>query len=291
MHSGRLIRQLLLLLLCWLLPMAAWGGSIHFTANAQLTAQSQRLTGQATLTLHGEESLANVQVWVYGAGEPQQLIHFPDWKPLQKQSLHFDLPTDHPWPGWYHLLMEIRFQDREGAWLNAALGVEYPFGAAVRSQVMPAVLLHDHQVAWPATPVPQLSLRTTTGPYWRLHHTPLTPADNRLELLPQAADTQPLLGWSYTQVAVLDWVEAGVHQSRIFEWRIQTDRFSPTWQAVQEGPALAGQVAGQEGLSGWPGLGSLGAVPAFLLGVLFTVLVGFFFYHCPCRKRSNHNRS
>ncbi len=281
--------------LCWLSPLMAWAeGSIRFIAQSEVTAETHRLTGQTTLILQGEERIGPARILAYGpTAEPQVLLTLPAWEPRQPQTVSFDLPIDHPWPGWYHLLLEVRFQDQAGGWLNAALGVEYQVGAAVRSRIMPAVALHGHQVAWPTTPVPTLTLQTTTGPHWRLRHLPLTPENNRLALEPLSPDTLPVLGWSYPQVAALDWVEEGVHQSRIFEWRIQTDRFSPTWQAMQDRPTPAGGPE-KEG-SGRPADGSweaafscLGVIPAFLLGVAVTLLMAFFFSRSPRRKGSDH---
>ncbi|MEO5362300.1 MAG: hypothetical protein H7838_01555 [Magnetococcus sp. DMHC-8] len=272
------------MLTCMLPVIAQAGDGISFIAHSQVTAQPNRLSGQTTLTLQSEESIGPAQVLVYGPGaEPQLLQQLPGWQPRQQQTISFDLPIPHPWPGWYHLLLEVRFQDKAGGQLNAALGVAYSFGTAVRSRVMPPVLLRDQRVEWPANPIPHLTLRTTTGPHWRLPHAPLTPADQRLPLQPLSTDPLPLLGWSHAQVAVLDWVEEGFHQSRIFEWRIQTDRFSPTWRAMQDGPASPpdNPPTVVPEWSWWSAVSCPGMIPAFLLGVAVTLLMAFFFSRRP----------
>ncbi|MEO5352577.1 MAG: hypothetical protein H7835_05120 [Magnetococcus sp. XQGC-1] len=235
----------------WLLPGHAAAGAVQFVAQSQVSAQAQRLFGQITLTLQGEE-IKQAQVFVHTPSGPLSTLSAPTWKPEQKQTFSFDFPAAHPLPGWYHLLLEIRFQDQGGVWFSSAMGTEYRFGNPNRSSAKPLVTMRDNRLEWPTPALKEATLLLTSGPHWRLERTPLTPADNRLELLLRSPDESPLVGWNYNQIARLDWVEEGVHQSRIFPWVLRTDPTGKQWQgenqtetgAAERPAAAAAEFAG-----------------------------------------------
>lgn len=215
-----------------------WPGAsradVTFVANAQVSAQAQRFFGRITLTLQGDEEISHAQVFVYGLSGTQSFLTAPTWNPKQQQNFSFDLPASHPLPGWYHLLLEIRFQDQAEVWFSSSMGIEYRFGNAVRSQAMPTVTFQGNRLTWPNPPVKRASLTVTTGPHWKLGRASLTPADSHLKLHLRSPQESPLLGWPYTQTARLDWVEKGTHQSRLLPWILQTDASGHNWYAENQ---------------------------------------------------------
>lgn len=253
----------------WLLfSPSVWAeGQVGFIAQSQVSAQSQRLFGQMELTLQGEE-IGQAQVFLYGPTGPQSVLTVPNWQPEQKQTFKFDFPNAHPWPGFYHLLVEIRFQDQAGAWLSSAMGVAYRLGNAVQSQAKPVMTLRGEALEWPSPPLKEPSLTVTTGPHWRVEQTPFTPADSRFKLLLQTPDASPLFGWQYAQLARLDWVEEGVHQSQLFPWLLRTDATGKQWQAENQTAANKPNAMAQLGFGGW-------LTPFNLLLMAFGLLVLF----------------
>ncbi|MBF0162805.1 MAG: hypothetical protein HQL88_11030 [Magnetococcales bacterium] len=227
------------MMMVWLLLSASVGvaGQVGFVAHSQVSAQSQRLFGQIGLTLQGE-AIQNAQVFVYTPTAPQSVLSVSQWQPEQKQTFSFDFPASHPLPGWYHLLLEIRFQDQAGVWLGSVMGVEYPFGRAERSQAKPVPTLRNSRLTWPTPPLQEMTLTVTATPHWRLEQNRLTPAaGDHLDLQLRSPDAKPLLGWRYPQLARFDWVEAGVHQSHLFPWLLHTDESGLSWHGEADGEA------------------------------------------------------
>ena len=263
----------------WLLPGRVAAGGLHFVAQSQVSAQPQRLFGQISLTLQGEE-INQAQVFVHTPTGLLSTLTVPKWKPDQQQTFSFDFPASHPLPGWYHLLVEIRFQDQGGVWFSSAMGTEYRFGNPTRSPAKPLVTLRGNQLEWPVPALKEASLLLTSGPHWQLGHTPLTPADNRLELVLRTPDEAPLLGWKYNQIARLDWVEEGVHQSRIFPWVLRTDPTGKQWQGENqtEAEAAARPAAAAPEFAGWLTPSTLFFLILVLLGIYLNrvILLDFF---------------
>lgn len=254
---------------CVLWPSTAWtGGEVGFVANSQLSAQSQRLFGKIALTLQGDETIGHAQVFVYGPSGPQSTLTVPTWSPKQEHTFSFDIPQPHPLPGWYHLLVGIRFKDQAGVWFSSSMGAEYRFGHAVRSQAKPIVTFRGDRLVWPDPPLKRASLTVTTGPHWRLNRASLKPYDSQLKLVLASSDESPLLGWNYTQTARLNWVENGVHQSSVFQWVLQTDSSGHGWHGENQTHEGENRSMGQSDTPWWSSTPFVILVTFFLSAML-----------------------
>ncbi len=226
-------------LFCWLLILpgllleqsqAIAANQVSFAARADLSASSDRLKGQVSLTLHSSEPVYDALVFARAQQDKLLLRETAYWQPDSAHSLEIDIPSNHPYPGIYHLLVEVTFRDKAGANHSIAMALEYPFGESANIQAEPTSLpfragvsLSQDQIAWqlPEDDLSDIRLTITTEPSWVMPDE-LTPPAPRFQLV-ENGERPPIGNWRYQQKARLEWVQDNRHASRVLDWTMATD--------------------------------------------------------------------
>lgn len=198
-------------------------GNINFFARSEITASPFHLQAAVTLTLNAAEPVYNVQVWATAyPAEKRRVAAAELWKPREQKTVTFAMPSDHPLPGQYNLLLEIAFRDQAGAALSTALAINYHL--ADRAFHAPyAVRISGARIHWnTAQPRPadgRLQLAAT--PLWQTDRQTY-PAETTSFTLTRG--TLPIQArWRYPQLAILHWSRNGRHFSQPVPWSILTD--------------------------------------------------------------------
>ncbi len=216
----------------------------RFRLDATLTAMEGALSGVLTLHLEAGEAVFQPQLRVRSGAASATYPLGPMLDPGESHELRFDLAAEHPWPGRYHLLAEVLFRDKSGAWLNAPFALGYGFGDQPSAAPVsaPRLAIDDGRLSWGAAgaDLAGAGLVTTAGPFWRLPKV-LHAAAERIPLRAAGPSRgRPLPGREYAQLAELGWVADGVRHSRVIRWAVT-------------GRALAGPEA-SSGIPFWAGL-------------------------------------
>lgn len=229
--------------------MPTSAATFTFTVRSTLDAQSDQLAGEMELRLNSAEALYNVAVLAIGAGHRAVIGRTFYWEPTAARTFRFSIPARHDFPGGYHLLLEIDFQDKAGAHLTSPLAIPYGFGVST----IPVATRHRPDVAFTAAgirwnldglPPDAVELAITAGPAWTasaVQPAAIHPAftHNGVTALPRHA---------YTQLATLGWSAEGRHFSTVFDWTLRTNADGAV-AAVERGEAA--MVAGASTLPMW----------------------------------------
>lgn len=230
---NRLRGWLWLALLLW----GLWGGharagSVSIEAQSTLSHDGARLSGDIRLVLRSGRPLYHLQVTGQDQGAtPTPLANWSHWDPDREQRLALDLAAPGLESGHYHLLLSVLFQDVSGYWSGVALAIPYTVRVKPPDPPFPPSLtLHGAALVWDVAGPPRQNLTATltTAPWRPL--APLTPEDYRLHLLPEPERRYPTHA-RIAQLARLDWLQEGVHHSRILPWQATTDDRG-SWQPV-----------------------------------------------------------
>jgi 6-pyruvoyl-tetrahydropterin synthase related domain len=241
----------------------AHASPVSLQGRATLSASPDRLSGEITLTLSADEAIYNASVALIESGATHVLGSVSPWLPRSEQHFSLSVPAGHAFPGDYHVLVQVDFQDQAGAWLSVALGFPYRVVSSRPAVHVPSVTFLRDRVEWHLNGLAPdaVKLDLTSGPAWRLAHAPLSAGDGRLAFTPvKSRPARP--DATYPQLARLRWVEAGIHHSVLVPWTLQTDAYGH-WNASTPG-AAAGTL--------WREAGVLWAVALVL--VVLAILVG-----------------
>jgi hypothetical protein len=203
---------------------------ISFTATADLSASSDRLNGQLSLTLRSSEPIYDTLVFVRAQEDKLLLGEIAYWEPDSAHRLEIEIPSNHTYPGNYHLLVEVTFRDKAGANHGIAMALEYPSGesadtrAESSSQAFPVgVSLLQDQITWqlPQEDLSDIRLTVTTEPSWVMPEEQI-PHAPRIQLI-ESEERPAIKNWRYQQKARLEWVQDNRHDSRVQDWTMATD--------------------------------------------------------------------
>lgn len=237
-----------------------------FRLDAKIMATERAIGGTLFFVLESGETVFEPQLRVRSGAASQTFPLGPMLTAEESRELRFNLTREHPQPGRYHLLAEVLFKDKSGAWLNAPFALQYGFGSPgdQTSSEAPVVEIREGALHW--TPPPEgirgRSLATTAGPFWRLPPE-AGPGVGALALEPAADRGRPLPGREYAQLAELAWVDDGVRHSRVVSWALTAKAMPPAAdpdQVLPFGWGLVGALAGGLllGLGFWRGARRLG---------------------------------
>lgn len=218
-------QSMLLFLICMVVTVPAFAEPIFFSVTPALTADRESLAGQILVTLHGDRTLYHPRLTGYGPQVSWALGQWSHWEPGTSRKLALSLPARHLFPGEYHLLLELLFQDVQGDWQGMSTGVAYQVGeSGVPSTVYPSLHLLGHGITWDLGGLsPDLATATlTTGPFRLANSKLLTPSVHKIHLEADPARPPPPHGRMEVS-ARLEWIWNGQHYSQIFPWTIETD--------------------------------------------------------------------
>lgn len=199
-------------------------GNITLSGTSQLTASEQRLTGSISLLLNAQEALFNARINLSGQGIPQQVHQIYYWAPGTAQTFAVGLNSPHPHPGRYHAIVDVLFQDQAGAQLSVTQAFEYIYDAYTPKSALPSVTLVGNKLQWKlGNGLPtSIQLDLTSSPAWAVSPAQLTPTDATFSLTRRPGATS-LPNRIYPQLARLEWIVEGMHDSVLFDWAIVTD--------------------------------------------------------------------
>ena len=206
--------------------------SINLSGTAQLAADAHYLTGNISLHLNAQEAIYNTRVVVKTQGAAQQVYQVYYWEPEKAQAFAIKLESAHPNPGRYHAIVEVLFQDHAGAHLSVVQAFEYVYDVYAPMPTLPSVTLVGNQLKWKLASIAPASVQLdmTSSPAWTVTHLPLTPKDSAFTLIPNTGlPASP--NRQYSQLARLQWIANGMHDSVTFNWTISTDRHG-SWRPL-----------------------------------------------------------
>jgi hypothetical protein len=231
---------------------------LRIETNATLTSTQDSLRGEVTLQFDDAATLHNV-AWrlVAADGVAHSLGQQPEWPPRTAQTLRIDVPSLHAYPGVYHALLQVSFDDDSGARLSSTVPLEYHLRRAAVTPRPVSVALAGSLLQWNVANADANSARltVTSAPAW-LSPPALTAQDTHLQL---QRDTRRIAvpNWRYVQKARLEWLQGGRHFSEVFDWQLATDD-QGEWQ-----PNGSGKPAPRWWRSPW----NLGAAALVLLAL------------------------
>jgi len=226
--SPQLMRRVLLtyltvLILCLSLP--AESGASRFEYTATITATAVELGGTLELSLSAGGPIYNTGLVIWSADQITRIAGPRTWKPHESHVFQLQIPSSHPLPGNYNLLLAIEYQDNDKIWYSHPLAIEYLLETAHETPLRtPRVVFKGDQLRWQAAGVARenISLTLTLAPVWEALG-PLTPEDQTFHLT-QRPDRKAVSGGIYPQLARLDWSDHGFHHSKLIPWSIRTDQ-------------------------------------------------------------------
>lgn len=212
-----------------------WGNVIasqhDFSLNSQIEATNVHVKGTMWLTMAKGDNIYKSFLRVHSHSETTFFI-LPDIiQAGEKQKIDFVIPSKHQFPGTYHLLVELIFQDKAGEWISSSLGLEYVHQSSRLPTKKPRVDIQNGKLTWLSLDkVQSLGLYLSASPLWQTIPE-LTPSSRQLEL-EESGWGKPLANFTYPQQARLTWVENGYHQSHLFRWQFSTAMDGkPLWQS------------------------------------------------------------
>jgi TolA-binding protein len=226
--SPQVIRRMLamyfaVLILC--LSQPAESGAPKFEYKATITATAVKLGGVLELSLSAGGPINNTGLVIWSADQITRMAGPQTWKPDESHDFQVQIPSSHPLPGNYHLLLAIEYQDDDKAWRSSPLAIEYVLGAARETPLRtPQVLFKGDRLRWQTASITpeDLSLTLALSPVWEII-APLSPETDKLNLT-QRPDRMAVPGGIYPQLARLDWSDQGFHHSKLIPWSIRTDQ-------------------------------------------------------------------
>ncbi len=224
----RVVRRVLstyFALLFLLLPQPAESVSYGFDYKANVAATSVELNGTLELSLSADEPIYNAELVIWSADHIVRIAGPRTWQPQERHEFQLRIPSGHPLPGRYHLLLAIEYQDNDKAWHSYPVAFEYDFETSLETPLRtPQVMFKGEQLRWQAAGVTpeNLSLTLALAPLWE-DVGPLTPKD-RVIRLAQRPDRMAMPGVIYPQLVRLDWSDHGFHHSKLIPWSIRTDQ-------------------------------------------------------------------
>ena len=226
--SPQVIRRVLsmyltVLILCLSLP--AVSGALQFEYQATITATANGLDGVLELSLSAGEPINNAGLVIWSADQTTRIAGPQTWKPHEAHVFQLRMPSSHPLPGNYNLLLAIEYQDNEKAWHSHPVAIEYVLGTARDTPLRtPQVIFKGDQLHWQTAGIisEDLSLTLALSPVWEAIGS-LTPEDPVFRLA-QRPDRMAVPGGIYPQLARLDWSDQGFHYTKTIPWTIRTDR-------------------------------------------------------------------
>ncbi|MEJ2385573.1 MAG: 6-pyruvoyl-tetrahydropterin synthase-related protein, partial [Xanthomonadales bacterium] len=212
--------------------------AISLQGTASLSPTAEKLDGRVSLELEAREPVFDVRVYARAQGDKVLIKRFDYWAPDTRKSFALGIPSAHHFPGAYHLMVELSFRDPAGASHGVALAFDYRVnGAAVDTEESQPlrVFLTDDRVFWAlgSADISHARLTLTTEPSWRMRE-PITPPATRI-VLDRTGDRSAIAAWTYHQKARLEWLQGGIHHSRILDWDLRTDS-AGNWPPAIEGP-------------------------------------------------------
>lgn len=197
---------------------------VNFNAEASLTATQTELFGEITLHFTDSDPLLDVKLSILGTDATAHDIgKVATWAANTPLTFPFTLPATHDYPGLYHALVHLTFEDATGHGYSATLPLEYRVERAASAPANVNVSLEKGNLIWDISGVDDdhVFLAVSSEPAW--HTRPIyTPLDKRLELAPNGLRSA-VPNWHYPQQGRLEWVQDGQHFSRMLEWAILTD--------------------------------------------------------------------
>lgn len=197
---------------------------VNFNAEASLTAMPNELSGEVTLHFTDSDPLHNVKLAIVGTDPiARELGDVPSWDVNTPLTFPFSLVATHNYPGLYHALIHLTYEDAAGHGYSTTIPLEYRVERATSAPSNASVSFEKGNLVWDIFGVDSDSvlLSLSTEPAWQTRAV-YTPADNHLELEPNGLRSA-VPNWHYPQQARLEWVQDGQHYSRMFEWVILTD--------------------------------------------------------------------
>ena len=224
----RVVRRLLstyfaLLILC--LPLSAESSPSRFEYKAIVTATALELGGTLELSLTAGGPIHNAELVIWSADQVTRIAGPRTWNAQASHAFQLQIPSSHPFPGRYYLLLAIEYQDDNKEWHSYPVAIEYDFETAQEVPLRtPQVKFKGGQLRWQLAGVTpeNLSLTLALAPIWEAVR-PLTPADQTFQLV-HRPDRLAVPGGIYPQLARLDWSDQGFHHSMLIPWSIQTDQ-------------------------------------------------------------------
>lgn len=252
--------QYLIALIPLACAIAAHAGDIFFSAEASLSASRDDVSGVLDIRLQSSEWIYNPVVYVRGEGERKEIARYDTWAQNEVKHIEFTLPSPHRLAGDYDLLAEIHFQDMGGALLSANLAVHYQVRDQALLTGMPEVSVDSTRLNWDLKEYSNAStsLYAPPPPFLTAPGNIVSAGDTAL-----AWQANPKYrarpNWRYPLSARLDFVENGVHGSRVLHWNIVTDQTgamnpSPTPQQAAAAQALPVEFSAQATLTAAPTL-------------------------------------
>lgn len=240
--------------------IAAHAGDIFFTAEASLNAGREDVSGVLDIRLQSSEWIYNPVVYVRGEGERKEVARYDTWAQNEVKHIEFALPSPHRLAGHYDLLAEIHFQDMGGALLSANLAVHYQVRDHALLAGAPEVSIDSTRLSWNLKGYSEAStsLYAPPPPFLTAQKTTFSAGDTALAWQADAKHAaRP--NWRYPLSARLDFVENGVHGSRVLHWNIVTDgtgalNSAPTPQQAAAAQALPVEFSAQATLTAAPTL-------------------------------------
>jgi len=226
--SPSVIRRMLstyfsVLMLCLSLP--ATSGMLQFEYKATITATAVELNGVLELSLSAGGPIYHTGIVVWSVDQSTRMAGPQTWQPRESHVFQLRIPSSHPLPGNYNLLLSIEYQDNDKAWHSFPVTIEYVVETAHAVPLRtPQVLFKGDQLHWQLAGVApeNLSLTLALAPAWETIGS-LNPENSTLHLV-QRPDRMTVPGGIYPQLARLDWSESGFHYSKLIPWSIRTDQ-------------------------------------------------------------------
>ncbi|MEM1110600.1 MAG: 6-pyruvoyl-tetrahydropterin synthase-related protein [Pseudomonadota bacterium] len=168
--------------------------------------------------------------------------------PADTLTLVSQLPLEHPWPGLYHLLLELRYRSPDGQSHTTALAVAYQKQRRGLRDPAPLLVIDGHWLEWQRPPEQSgtfLDLTVSANAFFELAEP--------TEAFAKEWDWRKIPGRptpanaSIGQLALLKWLgDDGHHYSRIIPFELQTDAYGQlitsdsATSRTNQGPSSAG---------------------------------------------------
>lgn len=208
----------------FLMVQLAQAGDIFFTAEAQINAVRDDISGFVDIKLQSSEWIYNPIIYGRAEGKRQELARFTTWAQNDVKHIEFSLPSAHRAGGDYHLLLEVHFQDMGGATLSANLAVAYKVKEHILLSTAPKVEITGTNLQWRLAERVQdgVSFYVAAPPYVSSAKSIYTTDAAQLDWIAREP-SQMRPNWRYPMSGRLDWVENTLHGSRMFHWNLLTD--------------------------------------------------------------------
>ncbi len=213
------------ILLILFLPLAAESASSGIEYKANVATTAAELSGTLELSLSADKPIYNAELIIWSVDKIIRITGPRTWRPQERHVFNLRIPSSHPLPGRYHLLLAIEYQDNLKAWRSYPVAIEYDFGTSRETSLRtPQVLFKGERLRWQTVGVApeKISLTLALSPIWEALR-PLTPNDHEIHLK-QRPDRIAVPGGIYPQLVRLDWSDRGFHHSMLIPWSIRTDQ-------------------------------------------------------------------